>query len=51
MAPTWGVWVEKLVFLLVAAYLIALLPRLNAGMGAICTASLFAALLIARISC
>ena len=46
VAPTWGVWVEKIVFLLVAAYLIALLPRLNAGMGAICTASLFAALLI-----
>ena len=48
VAPAWGVWVEKLVFLLVAAYLIALLPRLNAGMGAICTASLFAALLIAH---
>jgi serine/threonine-protein kinase len=48
VAPTWGVWAEKLVFLLVAAYLIALLPRLNAGMGAICTASLFAALLIAH---
>jgi CHASE2 domain-containing sensor protein len=48
VAPTWGVWVEKIVFLLVAAYLIALLPRLNAGMGAICTASLFAALLIAH---
>jgi serine/threonine-protein kinase len=46
VAPTWGFWVEKIVFLLVAAYLIALLPRLNAGMGAICTASLFAALLI-----
>jgi len=48
VAPTWGVWVEKIVFLLVAAYLIALLPRLNAGRGAICTASLFAALLIAH---
>src|SRR6185369_14713451 len=48
VAPTWGVWAEKLVFLLVAAYLIALLPRLNAGMGAICTASLFDALLIAH---
>jgi len=46
VAPAWGFWVEKIVFLLVAAYLIALLPRLNAGMGAICTASLFAALLI-----
>jgi len=46
VAPTWGVWVEKLVFLLVAAYLIALLPRLKAGMGAICTASLFVILLV-----
>jgi serine/threonine-protein kinase len=34
VAPSWGFWVEKLVFLLVAAYLIALLPRLKAGMGA-----------------
>jgi serine/threonine-protein kinase len=46
VVPTWGVWVEKLVFLLVAAYLIALLPRLKAGMGAICTASLFVILLV-----
>ena len=35
-------------FLLVAAYLIALLPRLKAGMGAICTASLFVILLVAH---
>ena len=48
IAPTWGVWVEKLVFLLVAAYLIALLPRLNAGMAAICTASIFIILLTAH---
>jgi len=48
VAPTWGVWVEKLVFLLVAAYLIALLPRLKAGMAAICTASIFVALLVAH---
>src|SRR3954463_2969466 len=31
--PTWGFWVEKLAFVLVAAYIIVLLPRLNAGMG------------------
>jgi eukaryotic-like serine/threonine-protein kinase len=48
VAPTWGFWVEKLVFLLVAAYLIGLLPRLKAGMGAICTASLFVVLLAAH---
>jgi CHASE2 domain-containing sensor protein len=33
VAPTWGFWVEKLVFLLVAAYLIALAPRLKAGLA------------------
>jgi serine/threonine-protein kinase len=32
-APTWGFWVEKLVFVVVALYIILLLPRLNAGMG------------------
>jgi serine/threonine-protein kinase len=48
VAPTWGVWVEKLVFLLVAVYLIALLPRLKAGMGFICTASMFVVLLVAH---
>ncbi len=37
VAPTWGFWVEKLAFLLVAAYLIALLPKLKAGMGAAIT--------------
>ncbi len=46
--PSWAVWVEYLVFLLVAAYLIALLPRLKAGMGAICTAAMFVALLVAH---
>ncbi len=46
VAPTWGGWVEKLVFLLIAAYLIALLPRLKAGMAAICTAAIFVALLV-----
>jgi serine/threonine-protein kinase len=45
VAPTWGFWVEKLVFLLVAAYLIALLPRIKAGMAAIITVGLLAALL------
>jgi serine/threonine-protein kinase len=46
VAPTWGFWVEKLVFLLIAAYLIALLPRLKAGMGAGVTAGLAALLLV-----
>ena len=46
--PTWAGWVEYLVFFLVAAYLIALLPRLKAGTGAICTASVFVTLMIAH---
>jgi eukaryotic-like serine/threonine-protein kinase len=43
--PAWGVWVSLLAFLLVAAYLIAVLPRLSAGMGAGVTAGLFVLLL------
>jgi serine/threonine-protein kinase len=46
VAPTWGFWVEKLVFLLVAAYLIALLPRIKAGMAAGITAGLLVALIV-----
>jgi CHASE2 domain-containing sensor protein len=45
VAPTWGFWVEKLVFLLIAAYLIALLPRIKAGMAAGITVGLLAALI------
>lgn len=46
VAPSWGFWAEALVFLLVAGYLIAALPRLTAGMGAVISASLVAVLLI-----
>ena len=45
VAPTWGFWVEKLVFLLIAAYLIGLLPRIKAGMAAGITAGLLVALI------
>ena len=45
VAPTWGWIVERLVFLLVAAYLIALLPRLSAGLGASVSAGIVAVLL------
>ena len=45
VAPTWGFWVEKLVFILIAAYLIALLPRIKAGMAAGITAGLLVALI------
>ena len=45
VAPTWGIWVERLVFLLIAAYLIGLLPRIKAGMAAGITAGLLVALI------
>ena len=45
VVPTWAPWVERLVFLVIALYLILLLPRLKAGMGAIITFTLLAALL------
>jgi eukaryotic-like serine/threonine-protein kinase len=38
--PAWGLWAELGVFLLVAAYLMAVLPRLSAGLGAGATAAL-----------
>lgn len=43
--PSWGVWATLGVFLLVAAYVIAALPRLSAGMAASATLVLFIALL------
>ena len=48
VAPAWGHWAELGVFLLVALYLVLLLPRLKAGMGALVTAALLAALLAAH---
>ena len=43
--PGWGVWATLAVFLLVAAYVIALLPRLSAGTAAVVTLMFFVALL------
>ncbi|MBK9348356.1 MAG: CHASE2 domain-containing protein [Burkholderiales bacterium] len=43
--PSWGVWATLGVFLLVAAYVIAALPRLSAGMAATITLVLFVSLL------
>jgi serine/threonine-protein kinase len=34
VAPSWAVWVERAAWLLIALYLIVLLPRLKAGMAA-----------------
>ncbi|MCX7169736.1 MAG: CHASE2 domain-containing protein, partial [Proteobacteria bacterium] len=45
VVPSWAFWAEKAALLLVAAYLIALLPRLKAGMGAGVTAGILALLL------
>jgi hypothetical protein len=45
ITPSWASLAEMGVFLVVALYLILLLPRLNAGVGALVTASLFVALL------
>ncbi len=43
--PTWGVWVSFAALVLVAAYLIGLLPRLRAGPAAIFTLVIFVVLL------
>ena len=48
VTPAWSVWAEQGVFLLIALYLILLLPRLGAGFGAAITGVLFAALLSAH---
>jgi serine/threonine-protein kinase len=46
VTPTWGWIVERAIYLVIAAYLIAMLPRLSAGVGAALSAGI-AALLIA----
>jgi serine/threonine-protein kinase len=46
--PSWGETAALGVFLLIAAYLIAALPRLSAGMAGAITAALFVALLAAE---
>ena len=43
--PAWTLWVSLLAFLLIAAYLIALLPRLRAGPAAVFTLVIFLVLL------
>ncbi len=48
VAPSWGIGAEWGVFLAIALYLILVLPRLKAGMGAAVTAALFATLLAAH---
>jgi CHASE2 domain-containing sensor protein/tRNA A-37 threonylcarbamoyl transferase component Bud32 len=48
--PGWGLWTTLAVLLLVAAYLIAGLPRLSAGKAAIVTLALFVLLLAAEFT-
>jgi serine/threonine-protein kinase len=45
VVPDWAFWAQTGVFLATALYLILLLPRLSAGIGALITSVLFAALL------
>ncbi len=49
-APMWATIVSLVVFLLVGAYLIALLPTLRAGPAAMITLGIFAALLITHLA-
>jgi serine/threonine-protein kinase len=49
-APAWAYWAETVVVLLVALYLIAMLPRLNAGPALAISGSIFVALLAAHMS-
>jgi eukaryotic-like serine/threonine-protein kinase len=46
--PAWGIWAGLGAMLLVAGYLIGLLPRLSAGVGGGVTAALFVALVAAE---
>ena len=46
--PAWSVWASLGAFLLIAAYVIAGLPRLSAGKAATITATLFVVLLVAE---
>ncbi len=46
--PTWGLWASLGAFLLIAAYVIAGLPRLSAGKAAAVTFGLFVVLLVAE---
>ena len=50
VAPAWAYWVELLLILLVAAYLIALLPRLKASAALAISGGAFAALLILQFA-
>ena len=48
VTPAWGYWAELLVFVLIAAYLIALLPRLKATQALVISSGMFVLLLVAH---
>lgn len=50
VTPEWGTWASLGVFVLVAAYLITLLPRLSAGVGAMITTLILMSLLGAHFA-
>jgi CHASE2 domain-containing sensor protein len=50
VAPVWAYWVELLLFVLVAGYLIAVLPRLAAGAALTVSGGIFIALLAAHFA-
>ena len=49
-APLWAYWVEVLLVVLVAAYLIALLPRLRAGPALAVSGGVFIAFLVVHVA-
>jgi len=49
-APVWAYYVEILLFLLIGAYLIALLPRLKAGTALTISGVLFIAILVTHVA-
>ena len=49
VAPTWGYWAELLVILVLASYVVAVLPRLNAGPALVVSGVLFVGLLAAHM--
>jgi eukaryotic-like serine/threonine-protein kinase len=48
VTPAWGYWVELLIFLLIAVYIVALLPKLKASQALAISGGIFVALLAAH---
>ena len=50
VAPTWAPWASLAAYILVAAYLVVLLPRLTAGKGAVISGALLAVLFATHLA-